>query len=320
MDNTTVLTFTMTAYAVMENHKHGLFTVFLLLYLITITLNSLLVVVIRQNKELHQPMNVFTCVLSINEIYGTTALLPAVMAVLLSDKHETSVQWCLAQVYFLHTYASAEFFILAVMGYDRYVAICYPLHYHSIMSHSKIGKLVALASLYPLILFACYYALTLQLSFCGKLVPKLYCVNFEVVKNACSDPSYISIVGLVLILAFVVPQVGMIFFSYVQIARVCRRLLRQSQGSALKTCIPHLFSLMNYTIGSMFEVIQTRFNMRHVAVEVRIFLSLYFVIIPSVFNPVLYGLGTHLVRVHILKLLFRHKILSKKLNKTLVAG
>ncbi|KAM6983448.1 olfactory receptor 52N1-like [Tautogolabrus adspersus] len=318
MDNTSVLTFTMTAYAVMENYKHGLFAVFLLLYLITISLNALLITVIHQNKELHQPMNVFSCLLSFNEIYGSTALLPAVMALLRSDTHETSVKWCMAQVYFLHTYAGAEFCILALMGYDRYVAICYPLHYHSIMSNSKISKLVALTCLYPLILFACYYALTLNLSFCGKEVPKLYCVNFELVKNSCSNVPYISIVGFILILFFVGPQVVMIVFSYMQIARVCRRLLRESRGSALKTCIPHLFSLLNYTIGSLFEIIQTRFNMNHVAEEARIFLSLYFVIMPSVTNPVLYGLGTQIVRVKILKLFIRHKILPSKIRETLV--
>lgn len=312
MDNTTALTFTMSAYAVMDNCKHGIFAVFLLLYLIIIVLNSLLITIVCQNKELHQAMNVFSCVLSINEMYGSTTLLPAVMALLISETHEISVKWCMTQVYFLHTYASAEFCILAVMGYDRYIAICDPLYYHSIMSNSKISKLVALVTLYPIIVFACFYSLTLRLSFCGKVVPKLYCVNMELVKNSCSNASYISIVGLVLILFTVVPQILMIIFSYVQILRVCRKLSRESQGNALKTCIPHLLSLLNYTIGSLFEIIQTRFNMSYVAAEIRIFLSLYFVIIPSVANPVLYGLGTQIVRVHILKLFIRHKILPTK--------
>ncbi|XP_051257754.1 olfactory receptor 52D1-like [Dicentrarchus labrax] len=308
MDNTTALTFTMTAYAVMENYKHGLFTFFLLLYVVTLTLNSLLITVIHQNKQLHQPMNVFTCMLSINEMYGSTALLPAIMSLLMSETHEIPTKWCMAQVYFLHTYASAEFCILAVMGYDRYVAICYPLHYHSIMSNSRIGKLVALTALYPIILFGCFYSLTLQLSFCGKVIPKLYCVNMELVKNSCSNASYISIVGLLLILVFIVPQVVMIVFSYAQISRVCRKLSRESQSNALKTCIPHLLSLLNYSIGSFFEIIQTRFNMSYVAAEARIFLSLYFIIIQPVVNPVIYGIGTQIIRVHILKLFIRQKI------------
>ncbi|XP_073335307.1 olfactory receptor 52D1-like [Pagrus major] len=320
MDNTTAVTFTMTAYAIMENSKHGLFIVFLLLYLIHITLNVVLVAVIQQNQELHQPMNVFTCMLSINELYGSTALLPTIMSVLISEKYEVSVRWCMAQVYFLHTYASAEFCILALMGYDRYVAICYPLYYHSIMSYSKTIKLIALAALYPTILFGCFYSLTLRLSFCGKIIPKLYCVNMELVKNSCSNASYISIVGLLLILVLVMPQLVMIVFSYVQIARVCWRLSRDSQSNALKTCIPHLLSLLNFTIGSLFEIIQTRFYMSHVAVKLRILLSLYFIVIPPIANPVLYGLGTQIIRVHLLKLFFRHKILPTKLAKAVFAA
>ncbi|XP_070773777.1 olfactory receptor 52D1-like [Enoplosus armatus] len=319
MDNTT-LTFTMTAYAVMENYKHGLLTVFLLLYLTIIILNSLLITVIHQNNDLHQPMNLFSCMLSMNEIYGGSALLPIVMAMLISKTHEIPLKWCKAQVFFLHTYASAEFCILAAMGYDRYVAICYPLHYHSIMSNSKLGKLVACASLYPAVVFGCFYSLTLQLSFCGKVIPKLYCVNMELVKNLCSNASYVSIVGLVLLFFLVVPQVLMIVFSYAQISRVCRKLSRESQSNALKTCIPHLLSLLNYTIGSLFEIIQTRFNMSHVAVEAQIFLSLYFVIIPSVANPVLYGLCTQIVRVRILKLFIRNKIMPARSAKALVAA
>lgn len=315
MDNTTALTFTMTAYAVMENYKHCMFVVFLLLYLITIALNLLLITVIYQKAELHQPMNLFTCVLSINEIYGSTALLPAVMAVLLSETHQITVKWCMAQVYFLHTYASAEFCILAVMGYDRYVAICQPLHYHTIMPNAKAIKLGVLAGAYTFVIFGIFFSLTLQLSFCGKVVPKLYCVNMELVKNSCSPVPYISIVGLVFILFLVAPHVVMIVFSYLQISRVCLKLSKESKTSALKTCIPHLLSLLNYTIGSFFEMIQSRFNMSHIAVEARIALSLYFVLLTPIANPVLYGLGTQKVRIHIMKLFLRHKILPTLLAK-----
>lgn len=314
MDNTTVLTFTLTAYAIMKN-KNGFFTLFLLLYLLIITVNFILLTLIRQTKKLHQPMNVFTFVLCLNELYGSTAFLPPTMSVLLSKTFEIPVKYCLAQVYVLHTYASLEFCVLALMAYDRYLAICCPLHYHSIMSHRRMGKLIALTVVFPNIIFLCYYSLTLQLTFCRRYIPKLYCVNMEVVKNSCFRPAYISIVGLLLILVLVLPQFLMIIFSYVQISRVCRKLPKTSQRNALKTCVPHLLSLLIYTIGSVFEIIQTRFNMSHVAAEVQIFMSLYFVIIPSLLNPVLYGLGTQLIRVHLFKLLMRSKIPSERLAK-----
>ncbi|KAM9846383.1 olfactory receptor 52E4-like [Aulostomus maculatus] len=320
MDNGTSLTFTMTAYTVIENYKNEMFAVFLLLYVITIILNLLLISIIHRNKKMHQPMNVFTCVLSINEIYGSTALLPSIMNLLLSRTHEVPVKWCMAQVYFLHTYAAAEFCILALMGYDRYVAICLPLQYHSIMSNAKVSKLIALAGLYPTIIFACYYSLTLKLRFCGKAVPKLYCVNMELVKNSCSNASYISIAGLVLIMVFVVPHLIMIFFSYAQISRVCWKLSKDRNRNALRTCVPHLLSLVNYTIGSLFEIIQTRFNMSYITVEAQILLSLYFIIIPPVTNPVLYGIGTQIIRVHIIKLFIRYKILPRQLAKAVISA
>ena len=153
----------MTAYTVMENYKHGQLSVFLLLYIITIAFTALLITIIHQNIELHQPMNV-----------------------LVSETHKIPVKWWMAQVFFLHTYANAEFCALAVMGYDRYAAICRPLHYHSIMSNSKTGKLVAL---HP-------------------------CVNMELVKNSCSNAAYKSIVGILHILFLVVPQVVLIVSSY----------------------------------------------------------------------------------------------------------
>ncbi|KAM8834970.1 olfactory receptor 52K1-like [Synchiropus picturatus] len=292
----------MTAYGVVEGYKFCLFALFLLLYFLTVVLNVVLIAVIHQNKDLHQPMNIFTCMLSVNEVYGSSALLPATMLTLLSRTHEVSVRWCTAQVFFLHTYATAEFCILALMGYDRYLAICYPLHYYSIMSNSRIRKLIVLVGLYPFIIFTCYFSLTLRLRICGTAMPKLHCVNMELVRNACSIPPYISAVGLALITFCVVPQVLMVVFSYAQIARVCLKLQRVSQRSALKTCVPHLLCLLNYTIGGLFEIIQSRFDMSYVATEARLFLSLYFLIITPVANPVLYGLGTNLVRIHILKL------------------
>ncbi|CAJ1064152.1 olfactory receptor 52D1-like [Xyrichtys novacula] len=375
MDNATTLTFRMTAYAVMENYKHLLFVVFLLLYLLIITLNSVLITVIHQNKVLHQPMNVFTCVLSVNEMYGSTALLPAVMAVLLSDTHEVSVKWCLAQVYFLHSYACAEFFILAVMGYDRYIAICYPLHYHSIMSNSKlvnglygstallpallsnllshsyeislplcqtqifavhtyaiteftilaamsydryvaicypllyhtimsqrVVKLIVFTWLYPFLAFLIVLAFTVQLRFCERTIEKVYCMNYLLVKLACTDTSIVNIVGLLSVVVYTIPQLVMIFYSYVHILRICVVSFSKSKLKALRTCTPHLLSIVNYSIGCFLEIAQSRFNIRNLPYQTKLFLSVYFLIFPPILNPAIYGLSIQHIRVRLFRL------------------
>ncbi|XP_019719519.1 olfactory receptor 52D1-like [Hippocampus comes] len=318
MENTTTLTFTMTAYATLENHKHLFFILFFLLYVAAMFLNILFVTVIHRNKQLHQPMNVFACMLCFNEIYGCTMLLIPVMGILMSKTHEISVKWCIAQVYFLHTYATAEFSILALMAYDRFVAIFSPLHYHTYMSPSKVIKLIAVAGLYPIGAFTCFFSLTLQLSFCGQVIAKLYCVNMELVKNACTIPSFISPVGLALIAVMDGPQLILIVYSYVQILRVTQKLSKDSQVSALKTCLPHLCSFFNFTVAGFFEIVQNRFDMSHVAIEVRIFLSMYFAVVAPVTNPLIYGLGKSLVRIHIIKLCVKYKTLPSKMPKRVI--
>ncbi|XP_051902961.1 olfactory receptor 52D1-like [Hippocampus zosterae] len=315
MENNTTLTFTMTAYATLENHKHLFFILFFLLYVAAMFLNILFVTVIHRNKQLHQPMNVFACMLCFNEIYGCTMLLIPIMGILMTKTHDISVKWCIAQVYFLHTYATAELSILALMAYDRFVAIFSPLHYYTYMSHSKIIKLIAVTGLYPICVFTCFFSLTLQLSFCGQVIAKLYCVNMELVKNACTIPSFISPVGLVLSFVMDGPQLTLIIYSYVQILRVTKKVSKASQVCALKTCLPHICSSFNFTIATFFEIIQNRFDMSHVAIEVRIFLSMYFAVIAPVTNPLLYGLGKSLVRIQIIKLCIKYKILPSKMTK-----
>ncbi|XP_057676229.1 olfactory receptor 52D1-like isoform X2 [Corythoichthys intestinalis] len=302
MNNSTTLTFTLTAYVILEKNKYVFFIIFLLLYIATVLLNVLLITVIHQNKVLHQPMNMFASMLSFNELYGSSALLPLTMSILMSKTHEMSVNSCIAQVYCLHTYAASEYCILALMAYDRYLAICYPLHYQTIMLPSKVNKLIVLVGLYPFIAFGCFFSMTAQLSFCGKFIPKLYCVNMELVKNACTNTSHINIAGLLLIGLLIAPQVFMVFFSYVRIFRVCKKLSKKNQVSALKKCAPHLTSFLNFSIGSLFDIAQHRFEMSHIAMEARILLSICFAVGPPFANPILYGLGTYLIRVHIKKL------------------
>ncbi|XP_057676230.1 olfactory receptor 52L1-like [Corythoichthys intestinalis] len=307
MDNSTTLTFTLTAYLMLAKHKYVFFILFLLLYIVTVVLNVLLITVIHQNKDLHQPMNIFASMLSFNELYGMSALLPLTMSILMSKTHEISVNSCIAQVYWLHTYGSLEYCILALMAYDRYLAICYPLHYQTIMLPSKVKALIALVAVYPFIVFGCFFSMTAQLSFCGKFIPKLYCLNMELVKNSCTPTYHINIAGLLLIGLLIAPQIFMVFFSYVRIFRVCKKLSKKNQVNALKKCAPHLTSFLNFSIGTLFDVAQQRFDMSHIAMEVRILLSTFFAVCPPFANPILYGLGTYLIRVHIKKMCNRYK-------------
>ncbi|XP_061072375.1 olfactory receptor 51B5-like [Conger conger] len=257
MENLSVVTsFRLTAYTELEDHRYLYFVCFLILYILILFSSSVLIVVIFTEKGLHEPMYLFICNLAANGLFGSTSLLPSILGHLLSHNYEISLTFCLLQIYCLLSYATVEFTILAVMAYDRYVAICHPLHYHLLMSPKKVYAAILLSWVIP----------------CSHIV--------------------------------------MILFSYAQILRICLFASKESQIKALQTCTPHLLSVMIFSVGCLFEIIQSRFNMSHVVFEARMFLSIYIFLFPPLLNPVIYGILIQAIKSQILKL-FSHKRISE---------
>ncbi|XP_035241436.1 olfactory receptor 51G2-like [Anguilla anguilla] len=303
MENRSVVAaFILMAYSELEDHRYVYFTGFLLLFILMVFTNLILIILIYNETSLHEPMYFLMCNLAVNGIYGTISLLPSVLGNLMSHTYEIYLTACFLQVFCIHTYGSVEFNTLAVMGYDRYVAICHPLHYHQLMSQRKFCTLIALSWIYPCIVFGLYFILTVQYTFCGRIIEKVYCVNFELVKLSCFDISFHSKVGFFVMILLIVPQLLMILFSYAQILRICLSASKESQAKAIQTCTPHLLAVINYTVGCFFEIISTRFNMSHVPHKARIFLALYFLIFPPVLNSVIYGISIQAIRVQVFKL------------------
>ncbi|XP_036795395.1 olfactory receptor 1500-like [Oncorhynchus mykiss] len=140
----------------MEDLKYLYFSIFLILYIAIVAENVIIIGVIYTEKTLHQPMYFLVCNLAVNGLYGSTALLPALLKNLASHPSEISLASCRTQIYCIHTYAIVEFTILGVMSYDRYVAICHPLRYHTIMSLTKVvPQLVMILYSYAHVLRVC---------------------------------------------------------------------------------------------------------------------------------------------------------------------
>ncbi|XP_035241439.1 olfactory receptor 52L1-like [Anguilla anguilla] len=303
MENRSVVTsFILKAYTEMEDHRYVYFTGFLLLFILMLLINIILITIIYIETSLHEPMYFLLCNLAVNGIYGTISLLPSVLGNLMSHTYEISLTACLLQIFCLHTYGAVEFNSLAVMGYDRYVAICHPLHYHQLMSHRKVCILIVLCWIYPSIVFGIYFILTAQLIYCDSIMEKVYCASFALVRLSCFDVSFLSRVGFVVLFSVTVPQLLMILFSYAQILRICLSASKESQAKAVQTCTPHLLAVINYAVGGFFEIISSRFNMSHVPYKVRMFMTLYFLIFPPVFNPLIYGISIQAIRVQVFKL------------------
>ncbi|XP_071352974.1 olfactory receptor 11A1-like [Trachinotus anak] len=297
INSTQVLYFTLAAYFDIGHFKYLFFMIVMSLYLLIICANVLLIVVICMNRSLHEPMYLFLCSLFVNELYGSTGLFPFLLVQILSDIHTVSVPFCFLQIFCLYSYGSVEFTNLAVMSYDRYLAICYPLQYNAHMTSNKVALLIAVIWLPPVVAVFVTTFLSASLQLCANIINKVYCDNYSVIKLACYGTRVNNIYELIAA-SFTIPvPVSVIFYTYVKILKVCFSGSKQTRQKAVSTCTPHLASILNFSFGVCFEVLQSRFDMNNLPNMLRIFLSLYFLTCQPLFNPVMYGLDLSKIRM-----------------------
>ncbi|XP_040047808.2 olfactory receptor 6E1-like [Gasterosteus aculeatus] len=208
----------------------------------------------------YEPMYLFLCSLFVNELFGSTGLFPFLLVQILSDTHTVSFSSCYLQIFCLYTYANVQFYNLAVMSYDRYLAICYPLQYNTYMAFNKVIVLLVLTWLFPLLNIVIMISLSASLRLCGNIIDRLFCDNYSVVKLACSDTTIIYIYGLMYTFIVLFSLAIPIFYTYMRILRVCISGSKQTKQKAVSTCTPHLASLLNFSYGCFFEIAQGRFD------------------------------------------------------------
>uniref|UniRef100_A0A3P8V866 Olfactory receptor n=1 Tax=Cynoglossus semilaevis TaxID=244447 RepID=A0A3P8V866_CYNSE len=296
MVNSTFSYFVLGGYVEIGNLRYLYFTIALVLYIIITVCNTAVILLICMNRSLHEPMYLFLCSLFVNELYGSTAFFPLLLQQILSDVHIVSVSLCFLQIFCIYTYGSVEFMNLAVMAYDRYLAICRPLQYSTCMTTHRAFVLILFVWLYSFVKFLVTLSLNLRLTMCGNTIDSLYCHNYLVVKLACSDTTVNNIYGLFGIVLTVLVPLLPILFSYMKILHVCFSGSNQQRVKALSTCSPQLVSLLNFSFGCIFEILRSRFDMRAVPKTLIIILSLHFLIIQPLLSPIMFGLQMSRIR------------------------
>ncbi|XP_032365643.1 olfactory receptor 142-like [Etheostoma spectabile] len=303
-NSTQVSYFIFVAYFNIGLFKYLLFVIMMFFYALIICANVLLVVVICVNRSLHEPMYLFLVSLFVNELYGSTGLFPFLLVQILSDIHTVSAPFCFLQSFCLYTYGAIQFINLAVMSYDRYLAICYPLQYNTRMTSNKVAVLIALTWLFPYFITAVPIFIGASLQLCGNIIDKVYCNNYYVVKLACSETTVVYFYGLFITCLFVFCPLMLILYTYMRILKVCFSGSKQTRQKAVSTCTPHLASLINFSFGGFFEIVQSRFDLSSVPVMLRIFMSLYFLTCQPILNPLMFGLQMSKIRSSCKSLIF----------------
>ncbi|XP_026187022.1 olfactory receptor 4D1-like [Mastacembelus armatus] len=296
INSTQISYFTLAAYFDTGVFKYLLFTLILSLYVFIVCANLLLIVVICMNRSLHEPMYILMCSLFVNGLYGSTWLFPFLMIQIFLDSHIVSASVCFLQIFCVYSYGAVEYLNLAFMSYDRYLAICDPLHYNTRMTYNKVAMFIFLTWFYPCLGVLVLLSLALPLQLCGNIIYKVYCDIHSVTKLACFSTSLINIYGLMITFSTIVGCLLSIMYTYMRILQVCLSGSEQTRQKAVSTCTPHLAALLNFSVGACFEIIQSRYNMSGVPNMLRIFLSLYFLTCPPLFNPVMYGLKMSKIR------------------------
>ncbi|XP_030599658.1 olfactory receptor 142-like [Archocentrus centrarchus] len=311
---TTFSYFILGAYLNVGKLQYFYFTITALLYFVIFFLNTSPIVFICVNRSLHEPMYMFLCSLFVNELYGSTGLFPFLLIQILSDVHTISVPLCFLQSFCVHTYGSIEISNLAVMSYDRYLAICSPLHYKTKMTSNNTAVLITVVWLYCFAKIIIHISLNLRLTPCGNVLNTLYCHNYPVVKLACSDTKVNNIYGVFDIFLLLVVPLLLVLFSYTRIMKVCFSGSKEARQKSVSTCTPQVVSLLNFSFGSGFEMLQSRFDMTSLPSALRLFLSLYFLMMQPILNPIVYGIQMSKIRN-----VYKHVLCSKISSAVVVA-
>lgn len=295
--------FILTMFVNIGHYRYLTFVLCFALYAFIVLANVVIIVVISRESALHEPMYMFILCLSINSLYGSAGFFFRFLRDLLSRTHLISRSACFTQIYVIYTYASYELTLLSIMAYDRYVAVCHPLHYHNIITSKTVTKLISLAWIYPAFSVASCVYLASRLPLCGDTIPKVFCANWPVVKLSCVTTLLNNLVGMFVSTTTVFLPLAFVLYTYARIFLVCRKRSSEFKAKVIQSCLPHIITFVNYSITVFCDVALSRINLENLNPFLAVILSLEFVVIPPILNPLVYGLKLPEVRRCIVRLL-----------------
>ncbi|KAM6218096.1 olfactory receptor 7A17-like [Rhynchocyon petersi] len=278
-----------------------LFGMFLSMYLVTFTGNLLIILAIIMDSHLHTPMYFFLSNLSFSDIGFTSTTIPKMLVNIQMQNKVITYQGCITQMHFFMLFAALDNFLLTVMAYDRFVAICHPLHYTVIMNPKFCGLLLLVSWLLSLLDSLLNCLMVLHLSFCTELrIPHFFCELIQVLQLACSD-TFLNDVALYFATGFLaaVPLIG-ILLSYTQIvSSILRMSSAGGKYKAFSTCGSHLsvVSLFYGTSIGIYLSPAASQNARASAIA-----SVMYTVVTPMLNPFIYSLRNKDIKQGIRKL------------------
>ncbi|XP_072300089.1 olfactory receptor 4B13-like [Eucyclogobius newberryi] len=284
-----------------EQYRVLYFIIMFTAYVLILCSNSTIVCLIWIHKDLHEPMYFFIAALLLNSIIFSSALYPKILTDIWSEKQVVSYSTCLFQWYIFYAIGGAEFWLLMMMAYDRYLAICKPLQYPTVMRKSKVNVLLAVAWIVPVCLVAITIIIFSQRQICTFIFQGIIC-NSMVQKLYCVFSAALSIWGMIVFLNLAIVPLIFNCFSYSSIFVITTKRGPEVRRKALQTCLPHLVVLFNFCWLGAFDVILARLD-TELPKMVRFIMSFQLILYHPLFNPIIYGLKMKKISTHLRRLL-----------------
>ncbi|XP_069059451.1 olfactory receptor 52J3-like [Pleurodeles waltl] len=299
------LTFILIGIPGLEEHGLWLSIPFVSVYLLSLLGNCILLFILKTDRSLHGPMYFLLSLLAANDLALPSTTVPRMLGIFWLGYLEISFAGCLTQMFFVYSFLVVESGILVAMAFDRYVAICYPLRYSSLLTSAILEK-IATVVIFRAVIAVLPFALSLsQLSYCkSSVISHSYCDHMAVAKVACGDVRFDNILGLVVSLSISGFDLLAIGMSYVMILNAILRLpSKHARHKAFSTCGAHVFVILIFYTPAVFNFATYRFGQKTIPHHTHVVSANFHILVPSMLNPVVYGIKTKLIRqrvVHIL--------------------
>ncbi|KAM6978462.1 olfactory receptor 6N2-like [Tautogolabrus adspersus] len=296
---------TLGGHVEVNKYRYLYFVIMFTVFILIICSNFTIVCLIWIHRNLHEPMYVFIAALLLNSALFSSAIYPKLCIDYLSEKQVISYPACLFQFYLVYSLSGSEFLLLAGMAYDRYVSICKPLQYPTIMRKTTVSVFLAIAWLVPACQAAFAVLLSADMKICYFTLNGIYCNNL-IYSLHCVSSQTLSIFGIFALLTGGLFPLLFILFTYSRILMIsygCREVRRK----AAQTCLPHLLVLISFSILCAYDILVVRLGSSF-SQTVRLIMTFQAVVYHPLFNPIIYGLKMKEISKHLKRLFCQAKV------------
>ncbi|XP_057605355.1 olfactory receptor 52N4-like [Hippopotamus amphibius kiboko] len=296
--NMNPVSFILTGIPGLENMHMWISLPFCSMYLVALVGNCGLLYLIRSEDVLHRPMYYFLAMLSLTDLVICSSTIPKALSIFWFHFKEISFDGCLVQMFLVHTFTGMESGVLMLMALDRYVAICYPLRYSTILTNPIIAKAGLSTFLRGVLLIIPFTFLIKRLPYCrGNIIPHTYCDHMAVAKLSCGNIKVNVIYGLMVALLIGGFDILCITISYTMILRAVVSLSSaDARQKAFSTCTAHICAIVFSYSPAFFSFFSHRFGGHVIPSSCHIIVANIYLLLPPAMNPVVYGVKTKQIR------------------------